>query len=84
MEFDNVLQAISNNGLSIVLNVLMLFYLYKIVENFRKEIKELRNRFFDHLEGNNKELIDLINDFKDVLKDILDLLHFRKQNNNKQ
>jgi predicted nucleotide-binding protein (sugar kinase/HSP70/actin superfamily) len=78
MELNNVLQAISNNGLSIVLNVLMLFYLYKIVENFRKEIRELRNRFFEHLETNNRELIDLINDFKDVLKDILELLHFRQ------
>jgi predicted nucleotide-binding protein (sugar kinase/HSP70/actin superfamily) len=84
MDLNNIFEAISKNGLSIVLNVLMLFYLYKIVENFRKEIKELRNRFFDHLESSNKELIDLINDFKDVLQDILDLLHFRKQNNNKQ
>ena len=81
MELNEIFEAISKNGLSIVLNVLMLFYLYKIVENFRKEIKELRNRFFDHLETNNKELIDLINDFKDVLKDILDLLHFRKNKN---
>ena len=81
MELNEIFEAISKNGLSIVLNVLMLFYLYKIVENFRKEIKELRNRFFDHLETNNKELIDLINDFKDVLKDILDLLLFRKNKN---